>query len=297
MKLPKRKPPFIGVGTALATPFADGAVDFPALGGMIDYQISENIDALILCGTTAETPTLTKEEYEAVVAFGAERIGGRVPCIVGCGSSDTKSTVERAKFARKSGADALLVVTPYYNRGTRAGRVRHYAAIADETGLPIILYHVPGRTGVRLTAEDMAEIAEHPLICGIKEASGDMDLFADLAAKLGDTLALYTGNDSLLLPSLSLGGQGGISVISNLLPRRTGDICRAFFAGNCDFATEIHLNLLPLMRLLFAEVNPAPLKHALSLQGQCRGELRLPLDTVDTKLQQALATEWLRLDE
>lgn len=295
MKHPKRKPPFVGAATALATPFCNGEVDFDALGYMIEYQIEKHIDALVLCGTTAETPTLTAGEYEAVVRFGIEKIGRRVPCIVGCGSSDTAASTERAKFAQKSGADALLVVTPYYNRGTRAGMIRHYATIAEAAGLPTILYHVPARTGVRLNAAAIAAIAEHPLIAGVKEASGDMELFADLACAIGDTVALYTGNDGLILPSLSLGGLGTISVISNLLPYETGEICRAFFAGNCEKAAVLHLRLLPLMRLLFAEVNPAPLKYAMELQGQCRGELRLPLATVEDDLREALRREIERL--
>ncbi len=295
MKQPKRTPPFIGAATALATPFCDGEVDFEALGGMIEYQIAKHIDGLVLCGTTAETPTLTAREYEAVVTFGIERIGGRVPCIVGCGSSDTAASAERAKFAQKSGADALLVVTPYYNRGTRVGMIRHYATVAEAAELPTILYHVPARTGVRLNAAAIAAIAEHPLIVGIKEASGDMELFADLAYKIGDTVALYTGNDGLILPSLSLGGLGTISVISNLLPRETSEICHAFFAGNCEKAAAMHLRLLPLMRLLFAEVNPAPLKYAMEWQGQCRGELRLPLATVEEDLREALRKELERL--
>ena len=297
MKQPKRKPIFVGVATALATPFDGGEIDYAAMRYMIEYQIACGIDGLVLCGTTGEAATLSEREFEAVVAFGAETIGGRVPFLVGCGSPDTAQSISRAKYAGKSGADGLLVVTPYYNRGTRAGIVQHYGAVAEAGGIPTILYHVPARTGVRLSVDTMARIAEHPLIAGIKEASGDMEFFADLSLRLRDTLALYTGNDGLLLSALSMGGAGSISVVSNLMPRETGDICRAFYTGNTEKAAAIQLRLLPLIRLLFAEVNPAPLKHALEQMGQCHGELRLPLATVEETLQREIERELKRLTE
>ncbi|MBQ8174547.1 MAG: 4-hydroxy-tetrahydrodipicolinate synthase [Clostridia bacterium] len=295
MKQPKRKALFCGVATALATPFCDGAVDYAALGSMIEYQIAEGIDAIVLCGTTGEAATLCGKEYEDVVSFGCERIGGRVPTLVGCGSPDTKSTAARAKFARKCGADGILVVTPYYNRGTRAGVIEHYRTVAESGELPTVLYHVPARTGVRLPLSTFEAIAAHPLTVGIKEASGDMELFADLTLALGDTLALYTGNDGLILPSLSYGGLGTVSVVSNLLPQATATLCREFFAGNCEKAAEIQLSLLPLIRLLFTETNPAPLKCALELRGDCRGELRLPLATVEDTLRERIREELERL--
>ena len=295
MKQPKRKPLFTGVATALATPFENGEIDYAALGQMIEYQIACGIDGLVLCGTTGEAATLSEKEYEAVVAFGAQAIGGRVPFLVGCGSPDTAKSAVRAKYAGKNGADGLLIVTPYYNRGTRLGQIYHYETCAEAGGIPVILYHVPARTGVRLSADAMARIAKHPLIAGIKEASGDMELFADLSLRLRDTLALYTGNDGLLLSSLAMGGAGSVSVVSNLLPRETGDVCRAFFAGNTEKAAALQLRLLPLIRLLFAEVNPAPLKHALEQMGYCHGELRLPLATVEEDLRAEIDRELKRL--
>ena len=297
MKQPKRTPLFRGVATALATPFCNGAVDYTALGNMIEHQITEGIDAIVLCGTTGEGATLCGKEFEEVVSFGCRQIGGRVPTLIGCGSPDTKSTVERAKFARKNGADGILVVTPYYNRGTRAGVIEHFRRVAEEGELPTVLYKVPARTGVRLPLSTFLAIAEHPLTVGIKEASGDMELFADLALSLGDTLALYTGNDGLILPSLAYGGLGTVSVVSNLLPKKTALLCREFFAGNCEKAQEIQLALLPLVRLLFTETNPAPLKCALELRGDCRGELRLPLATVEDTLRERIREELARLRE
>lgn len=295
MKQPKRKLPFTGVATALATPFTENGIDFTALGAMIDYQIAAGIDALVLCGTTGEAATMEEEEFAAVVAYGAEKIGGRVPCIVGCGSPNTARATRHAQCAATYGADAILLVTPYYNKGTRLGINRHFTTVAEACGLPTIIYHIPGRTGVRLRTEDLAAIAAHPLMCGVKEASGDMEYFAELSVQIGDMVGLYTGNDALLLPSLSLGGQGGISVVSNLLPAETCAICRDFFIGNVASAAEKQLRLLPLIRLLFAETNPAPLKCALALYGHCDERLRLPMAPVDPALRQALAEELKRL--
>ena len=295
MKQPKRTLPFVGVATALATPFTENGIDFSALGAMIDYQIGAGIDALVLCGTTGEAATMEESEFDEVVAFGTSRIGGRVPCIVGCGSPNTARACRYARSAARHGADAILLVTPYYNKGTRGGVRAHFHAVADEGGLPTIIYHVPGRTGVRLRTDELESIATHPLMCGIKEASGDMEFFAELAVRLGDEIGLYTGNDALLLPSLSLGGQGGISVVSNLLPAETCEICRAFFAGNAENAAAAQLRLVPLIRLLFAETNPAPLKCALALRGLCSGRLRLPMATVEAPLAEALQRELDRL--
>lgn len=295
MKQPKRTLPFIGVATALATPFTENGIDFTALGEMIDYQIAGGVAALVLCGTTGEAATMEEREFEETVAYGVAKIDRRVPCFVGCGSPNTARASRYAACAARHGADGILLVTPYYNKGTRAGIRQHFTAVAEAGGLPTIIYHIPGRTGVRLPLEELEAIAAHPLMCGIKEASGDMEYFAELCVRLGDTVGLYTGNDALLLPSLSLGGQGGISVVSNLLPRETCAICRDFFAGNVEQAAEEQLRLLPLIRLLFAETNPAPLKCALSLCGRCEGRLRLPLAPVEPGLKAALARELDRL--
>lgn len=289
MNIPKRKPPFLGAGSALATPFTEEGIDFFALGAMIDDQIARGIDALILCGTTGESPTLSEHEYEEILAFSAERIGGRVPYLVGCGSADTAEASLHARIAAKNKADAILVVTPYYNKGTADGLVRHYAAVSEASGLPTLLYHIPGRTGVRLSLETVLRIAAHPLLVGIKEASGDMELFAELATELGDTLTLYTGCDALILPSLALGGGGVISVVSNLFPREISRLCHAFFEGDVDGALALQRRFAPLINLLFADVNPAPLKCALALEGICENRLRLPLSPVSEGLCARLA--------
>lgn len=285
MNVPKRKPPFLGAASACATPFSEDGIDFSALRLMLDSQIASNIDGIVLCGTTGEAVTLTEKEYEAVLAFGAECTNGRVPYIVGCGSADTRQAAAHAALAAKNGADAVLVVTPYYNKGTAEGIRRHYETVAEAGGLPTILYHVPSRTGVRLSPDAFCRICEHPLLVGIKEASGDMELFAALSAMLADTLTLYSGCDALILPSLALGGGGVISVISNLLPRESARLCAAFFEGEMQEALALQRHMAPLISLLFAETNPAPLKCALALQGICEERLRLPLAPVSPALR------------
>lgn len=288
MIIPKRKPPFLGAASACATPFCEEGLDLPSLRLMIDTQIAKGINGILLCGTTGEAATLTEREYETLLTLGAEYVGGRVPYLVGCGSADTQKAAARARLAARVGADAILVVTPYYNKGTAEGIRRHYETVAEAAGLPTVLYHVPGRTGVRLSADAICRIAEHPLIVGIKEASGDMELFALLSERLADTLTLYTGCDALILPSLALGGGGVISVISNLLPKETAALCTAFFEGRSEEALGIAQRLAPLIRLLFAETNPAPLKCALALQGVCEERLRLPLSPVSAELRAQL---------
>lgn len=297
MKSPTRKAPFLGAGSALATPFCEDGIDACALQYMIEYQITHGIDALILCGTTGESVTVTEREYEEVLALASEKIDGRVPYIVGCGSADTAHAVERARVAQKNGADALLVVTPYYNKGTADGLVQHYHSIADAVDLPLIVYHVPGRTGVRLSCETFWRIAEHPHVVGIKEASGDMELFAQLSAMLGERLSLYSGCDALILPSLALGGSGVISVVSNLRPHDTSLLCQRFWQGDFEGALAIQRRLAPLISLLFAEVNPAPLKCALAFAGMCEERLRLPLSPVSASLRERIAREMELLED
>lgn len=297
MNNPKRTPPFLGAGTALATPFTDDGIDFSALGTMIDTQIAAGIDALILCGTTGESPTLTEREYEEILAFSAERIEGRVPFIAGCGSADTAHAAAFSKIAAKNRADAVLAVTPYYNKGTADGIVHHYHTLAEAGGIPTLLYHIPGRTGVRLSLQTVLRIAEHPLLVGIKEASGDMEFFASLAFALSDTLTLYSGCDCLILPSLALGGGGVVSVISNLFPRETSRLCHAFFEGKFEEALGLARRFAPLIDLLFADVNPAPLKCALALEGICENRLRLPLSPVGEGLSARIREALLRAKE
>ena len=296
MKTQKTPSPFFGAATALCTPFTDtGEVDYAALSQMIEYQIAGGIDAIVLAGTTGEAATLSEEEYCDVVLRGIERIGGRVPVIVGCGSPSTACAVKRAIFAKKCGADGILLVTPYYNKGTREGIRAHFQTVAEAGELPTIFYHVPARTGVQLSCEDILAMTDHPLIVGVKDATGDMTLFARLAAAAGERLALYSGNDALTLPTLALGGAGVISVISNLFPRKLHDICHLYREGKTEKACALHLSLVPLMDLLFRETSPAPIKHTLAARGLCKEVLRLPLTRASEGLASLLDGEMERV--
>lgn len=288
MKKASEAPLFRGVCTALATPFRDGGIDWEALATLIERQIRGGVAAICICGTTGEAATLSDGERLQLVARAGELIDGRCAYVVGVGSPATARTVSYARFAAANGADALLVVTPYYNKGTHDGITRHFYTVADATELPIIVYNVPSRTGVDLSVSHLAELATHPRICAVKEAGDSTGKLAAIAASLGDRMQLYAGNDAALLPTLALGGSGGISVLSNLLPRETVEICRLFDAGKTVEAYQLAARLHPLVELLFSETNPAPLKCALGLLGLAREEVRLPLSTVSPTLAAAL---------
>ncbi len=289
MKTPKH-PLFDGVCTALATPFSGGCIDWDALGEMIDNQIDGGVGAICLSGTTGEAATLSDGERLRLVARGAELVDGRADYIVGVGTPSTTRSVSYARFAAAHGADALLAVTPYYNKGTKDGVVAHFESIADATDLPVILYNVPSRTGVDLSIDQLIHLSAHPNIRGIKEAGDSADKLADIAA-LGDKLRLYAGNDAHFIPTLALGGHGIISVLSNILPSEMVDIWRLWQSGKTEEARRRQLAFLPLIRLLFAETNPAPLKCALEMMGLCRGEVRLPLSSVSPALAEKLRTQ------
>ena len=291
-----RKPVFTGVCTALITPFRDGKIDFEALSGLIEFQIDGGVDALLINGTTGESATLTDAEKREIISFAVSEVGGRVPVIAGTGSNDTKKAVELSKFAYDVGADACLAVTPYYNKASEVGLIKHYEAIADATEIPIILYNVPSRTGVNIPLSVYERLSEHKNIVAVKEANPSVSDFARLSARCGKNLDLYSGNDDLILPCLSLGGNGIISVISNALPRQTGDICRLWFGGKIEEATELQLKLLPLTNALFCEVNPIPIKALLSHLGFCKEEYRLPLCPMDSERKMALIKEYLRVN-
>ncbi len=276
--MPKHDLPlFRGAATALITPFRDGKVDFPALRRLIEFQISEGIDALVIAGTTGEAPTLSDDEHHAVLTFAAEVACGRVPMIAGTGSNDTHHAVEMSKYACACGYDALLLVTPYYNRATEAGLIQSYLTVAESIDKPIILYNVPSRTGVKLTIPVYRALADHPNIVAVKEASGDLGAVARLVSELGDRLAVYSGNDDVIIPIMSLGGLGVISVLSNLLPRETSKMCHKYAGGDTNGAAADQLRMLPLINALFAEVNPIPVKCAAAMMGLCHEEYRLPL--------------------
>ncbi|MBR7094982.1 MAG: 4-hydroxy-tetrahydrodipicolinate synthase [Clostridia bacterium] len=287
----RKKPPFRGVGTALITPFCDGEIDLTAFRRLVERQITLGADALVVCGTTGEAVTLGNREKAALLATACEAANGCIPVVAGTGSADTRVAVATAKYAEDHGADALLVVTPYYNKGTREGVIKHYLTIADAVDLPIILYNVPSRTGVDLTLPTIARLCEHENIVAVKEASGDIDRAADVYATIGEKCAVYGGNDGEFLPTLSVGGIGIISVLSNLLPREMSDLYQLYREGKCAEATALHARLLPLTRLLFADTNPAPVKAAMASLGLCRDEVRLPLTVPEPALYERLRAE------
>ncbi|MBQ2718454.1 MAG: 4-hydroxy-tetrahydrodipicolinate synthase [Clostridia bacterium] len=293
-KTNRKKPPFSGVGTALITPFCDGAVDLAAFRRLCERQITFGAAALVVCGTTGEAITLKNREKAALLSTACEAAGGCIPVVAGTGSADTRVAVATAKYAEAHGADALLVVTPYYNKGTREGVIRHYLSVADAVDLPIILYNVPSRTGVDLTPKEVVRLSEHENIVAIKEASGDIDRAADIVAALGKKCAVYSGNDGEFLPTLSVGGIGIISVLSNLLPRQMTEVYRLFMAGKNAEAAALSARMLPLVRLLFADTNPAPVKAAMASLDLCRDEVRLPLTVPEEGLYRRLAAEAAR---
>ena len=268
---------FTGVATALITPFLRGEIDYEALGNLIDLQIEAGVSALLVAGTTGESATLTVEELHDLVVFSKERIDGRVPLIAGCGSNSTAHAMRLADAACVGGADALLAVTPYYNKASDRGLLLHYRAIADHAAKPLILYNVPSRTGYHLSMELYRELAKHENIVAVKEASGDLGLLEALCAECGDDLDVYTGNDHQLVASMKLGGNGVISVASNILPRAMVEICNLCTRGDYRTAGQRQRAILPQMKALFREVNPIPVKYVASLKGLCAAEYRLPL--------------------
>ena len=272
----KKKLVFKGVATALITPFKNGEIDYKSLSGLIEMQINEGIDALVIGGTTAEAATLSDEERYRLFEFARERIGGRTRLIFGTGTNDTRVALNHTKYAEKTGCDGVLLVTPYYNKGTELGIEKHYLSIAESVDLPIILYNVPSRTGVNLGISLLSRLSEHPNIVGIKEASDSVDRLMALS-ELSQRLYLYSGNDSQIYPTLALGGMGVISVMSNIIPTATARLCRDYFEGRQEAALREQIRLLPFIRSIFAETNPSPIKYAMSEMGLCSPEVRLPL--------------------
>lgn len=267
---------FSGAATALITPFKDGEIDYEALSGLIEFQIAGGIDALVIGGTTAEAATLSDEERYRLYTFAKEIINGRTKLILGTGTNDTRVALAHSKYAEKIGCDGLLLVTPYYNKGTEEGIERHYLQLAESVDLPIILYNVPSRTGVNLGFNLLKRLSRHPNIVGLKEASDSVDRLVYLA-EFGDELYLYSGNDSQIYPTLALGGKGVISVMSNLIPKATVRLCKYYFDGNYGEALKLQFKLLPLIKCLFLETNPSPIKYAMAQRGFCTPEVRLPL--------------------
>ena len=283
---------FKGTATALITPFHGGEVDYIALGKLIDFQIERGIDALVVCGTTGESATLSAREHCEVLSFALEKADGRVPMIAGTGSNNTAHAIETSKFASRLGYDALLCVTPYYNKATERGLIKSFTSIADASERPIILYNVPTRTCTNITLPVYRELSKHENIVAVKEASGNVSAIAKLICECGDNFDVYSGNDDQTLPLLSLGGAGVISVVSNVIPKEMSMLCRAWFEGKISAAREIHESYLTLMNTMFCEVNPIPVKTALSLMGMCQEEFRLPMcnpeDVTREKLREIL---------
>ena len=277
----EKKHIFTGVGTALVTPMKEEGVDYEALGRLIDWQIASGVNALVVCATTGEAPTLTDNEHCKVLEFAIQRSGHRIPIIAGTGSNDTSHAIMMSQFACAIGADAVLCVTPYYNKPTQSGLIASYTAIADASTAPVILYNVPSRTGTNIEPETYNVLADHPNICAIKEANGRISKIAEAFRVVGDRLDIYSGNDDQTLPILAYGGKGVISVAANVVPDRMVGLCRKFFAGDLAGAVKDQLALLPLMQALFSQTNPIPAKAALARMGMIEDRLRLPLTPME----------------
>lgn len=275
------KPIFSGVATALITPFCQNGVDYESFGKLIDWQIDSGINALVVCGTTGESATLTKDEHKEVLKFALKQIDGRVPAIAGTGSNSTAKAIEMTKYASDLGYDAALVVTPYYNKCTQNGLIKTYYAIADAGNIPLIVYNVPSRTGVNIKPETYLALSQHPMIQGIKEAGGNISAIAETMSLVGDRLNLYSGNDDQTIPILSLGGKGVISVLSGILPKETVKMTDLWFQGKTKESLEIQLKYIPLISALFSQVNPIPIKTASYKMGLCQNRLRLPLTEME----------------
>lgn len=284
-----KQPLFAGSATALVTPFrADGSVDTEAFARQLDFQLDNGTDALFVCVTTSETPTLTQEEYDALVRIAVEKAKGRVPVVAGAGSNNTARSLELARHAESLGANGVLLVTPYYNKTSQAGLVRHFTTVADQIQIPVLLYNVPSRTGCNIKPETYQELSKHPNILGTKEANGDISSVAKTLALCGDDFIVYSGNDDQVLPIMALGGKGVVSVFSNILPREMHEIASACLQGDWERARHDFLNWVDVMEALFFDVNPIPVKEAMNLMGKAAGPCRLPLVEMEPKAKERM---------
>ena len=284
-----KKTVFTGAATAIITPFKNGQIDYESFEKLINWQIDEGIDAIVVCGTTGEASTLTDDEHRDAIKFAVDTVAGRVPVIAGTGSNDTAYAIELTQHACDAGADAVLVVTPYYTKATQKGLINMFTEIADASTKPVILYNVPSRTGCNILPATAAKLADHPNIVAIKEASGNISQIAELAHLVGDKMDIYSGNDDQIVPILSLGGKGVISVLSNPMPRATSKICHDYFEGNTSAALRAQLELIPFINALFCEVNPIPAKAAMAMMGFCENSLRSPLSEMEPENQAKMA--------
>lgn len=288
---------FKGAGVAIITPFNETGIDFNELARLIDFNIENGTDAIIITGTTGESATMTDEEHKEAIKFTVNHVNKRIPVIAGTGSNDTAYAMQLSKYAQEVGADGLLLVTPYYNKCSQKGLIKHFTYIADHTNIPIILYNVPSRTGVNIALDTYIELAKHPRIVAVKEASGDLSAIIKIKESCGDNLHIYSGNDDQIVPILSIGGIGVISVLSNVMPKEAHDICQLYFDGKVKESAELQIKLLTLINTLFIEVNPIPVKTALGLMGYKVGDLRMPLCEMAegnlAKLKEVLSTHKL----
>lgn len=285
---------FTGAAVAIVTPFNEDGINYPELKKLIDFNIENGTDAIVIAGTTGESSTMTDDEHREVIKFTVEYVNKRIPVIAGTGSNDTMYALGLSKYAEEVGVDGLLLVTPYYNKTTQKGLIKHYTYIADRVNVPIILYNVPSRTGVNISLDSYVELAKHPNIVATKEASGDLSTIAKIRSACGDNLHVYSGNDDQIVPILSLGGKGVISVLSNVMPKEAHDICKLYFDGKVKESSDLQVKYLDLINALFIEVNPIPVKTALKLMGYNVGPLRMPLFDMEEKNLEVLRKELLK---
>lgn len=274
---------FKGAATALITPFKNGLIDFDKFGDFIEWQISENIDALVVAGTTGESATISNIEHKALMTYAVDKVNKRVPVIIGTGSNNTLHSLELTKDAKEAGADAVLIVTPYYNKTTQSGIIKHFTYIADRVDMPIIMYNIPSRTGLHMSVDSVVELSKHSNIVAIKESSGDISYVADIASKVSEDFYIYSGNDDMIVPILSLGGKGVISVLSNVMPKQTHTMVMDYLSGDVYSATNLQLKLYNFISSLFIETSPIPVKTCLNLLGFDVGDLRMPLFEMEEK--------------
>ena len=286
---------FEGAATALVTPLNENGIDFENFGKLIDWQIEQGINALVICGTTGEASTLTDAEHKEAIRFAVERAAHRVPIIAGTGGNDTAYAVELTKYACSVGVDACLIVTPYYNKATQNGLIKMFYTIADASTKPIIVYNIPGRTGVNILPKTFVELAKHPMIAAVKEASGNISQCVKIMQLVGDQMDMYSGNDDQTVPIMSIGGKGVISVLSNVFPKETAEMCRKYLDGDVKGSAEMQLKYLPLIDDLFSEVNPIPVKAAMSKLGFCENYVRMPLTQMEEEHAEVLYAEMRKL--
>lgn len=288
---------FKGCGTAIITPFTeDNKVDFDAFKKMLDFQVNEGADCIIVCGTTGEASTMSLEERKETIKFALDTVNKKIPIIAGTGSNNTQAAIEMTQYCESIGVDGVLIVTPYYNKTTQAGLVAHYSAIAASTKLPIVLYNVPGRTGVNIAPKTCLELSKIENIVAIKEASGNLSQIAEIANLCGDELKIYSGNDDQIIPILSVGGIGVISVLSNIMPKYTHQMAEEFFNGNVETAAKMQVDAIPLIKALFCEVNPIPVKAACNLMKLGGGNPRLPLIPISEDGLKLLSSEMKKMN-